>query len=430
MKKRTFTVFLICALALVSCAGNPPAGDKTSEMSTTDEKTKTVETAQKTLETEAELGIAHPLRFTDDITIYDAKDRLTEKVYEIPTKLDEHHFLIVGEILAKNKLSAMVMEAENPDAWPETPMDMVAIGYYDLAKGTFVPVRDVNQAPYPSLDEIGSMHLNALDEERLLFDVYNADTIEYSIYTMADGSIEELARFPHTEEYWFAGIPYVTREHLYLPEPMEGGGVRTHIYDRKTLEEVKTSEAGEELKLYKGEEVYRKRGKIGEVEWTDELWIGDGGYQWESRKGEGLIRFGIAAEPEAVYTLSQYLDSSELKEDLTEDDRTSQMVYAPYHVVREMPADKIIARVRGDYLDMMVGDKWIGLWKASFSEETLERKAYIYIPEEKIALRIDFPESCSTLMLSPVESYAVLYGDREDDADKFKVYTYEPRAEK
>lgn len=426
MKKRTFTVFLICALALVSCAGNPPVGDKTSEMSTTDEKTKTVETAEKPLATEAELGMAHPMRFADDITIYNAKDRLTEKVYEVPTKLDENRFLIVGGILAKDKLSAIVMEAKDPDAWPETLMDMVAIGYYDLAKGAFVPVRDVNEAPYPSLEEIGSMHLNQLDEERLIFDVYHADTIEYFIYTMADGSLEELVRFPHTEDDWFAGIPYVTREHLYIPEPMEGGGVRTHIYDRKTLEEIKTSEAGEELRLYKGKEVYR----TGPSNGMEELHIGDATYAWESTKEEWLHQFGVTAEPEAVYMLSQYLKSNELEEDVTEEDRINQMGYAPYHVVREMPADKIIAQMRGDYLDMSVGDRWIGFWKAGFSEETLERKAYIYIPEEKIALRIDFPEPCSTLMLSPVESYAVLYGDREDDADKFKVYTYEPRSEK
>ncbi len=430
MKKRTFTVFFICALALVSCAGNPPAGDKTSEMSTTDEKTKTVETAEKPLATEAELGIAHPMRFADDIKIYNAKDRLTEKAYEVPTKLDENHFLIVGEILAKDKLSAIVMEAKDPDAWPETPMDMVAIGYYDLEKGTFVLVRDVNEAPYPSLDEIGSMHLHALDEERLVFDVYHADTIEYFIYTMADGSLEELVRFPHTEDDWFAGIPYVTREHLYIPEPMEGGRVRTHIYDRKTLEEIKTSEAGEELKLYRGEEVYRKGGASGEDTWTDELWIGDDGFKWESTKEEWLLGFGVTADPEAVYMLSQSLRSNELEEDVTEDDRIHQMVYAPYHVVREMPADKIIAQMRGDYLDMSVGDRWIGFWKASYSEEKVEKNAYIYMPAEKIALRIDFPRPCSTLMLSTTEPYAVLYGDRDDEAGKFIIYTYEPRAEK
>ena len=430
MKKRTFTVFLICALALVSCAGNSHAGDKTSEMTTTDEKTKTVETAKKPLATEAELGIVHPMRFADDIKIYDAKDKLTEKVYEVPTKLDENRFLIVGGILAKDKLSAIVMEAKDPDAWPETLMDMVAIGYYDLEKGAFVPVRDVNEAPHPSLEEVGSMHLNQLDEERLVFDVYHADTIEYFIYTMADGSLEELVRFPHTEDDWFAGIPYVTREHLYIPEPMEGGGVRTHIYDRKTLEEIKTSEAGEELRLYKGEEVYRTGAQTGETEWTEELHIGEATYAWEAAKEEWLLGFGVTAEPEAVYMLSQYLRSNELEEDVTEADRTNEMGYAPYHVVREMPADKIIARVRGDYLDMSVGDRWIGFWKAGYSEEKVEKNAYIYIPEEKIALRIDFPEPCSTLMLSPVESYAVLYEDREDDADKFMIYTYEPRAEK
>ena len=426
MKKRTFTVFLICALALVSCAGNPPVGDKTSEMSTTDEKTKTVETAEKPLATEAELGMAHPMRFADDTTIYNAKDRLTEKVYEVPTKLDENRFLIVGGILAKDKLSAIVMEAKDPDAWPETLMDMVAIGYYDLAKGAFVPVRDVNEAPYPSLEEIGSMHLNQLDEERLIFDVYHADTIEYFIYTMADGSLEELVRFPHTEDDWFAGIPYVTREHLYIPEPMEGGGVRTHIYDRKTLEEIKTSEAGEELRLYKGKEVYR----TGPSNGMEELHIGDATYAWESTKEEWLHQFGVTAEPEAVYMLSQYLKSNELKEDLTEDDRINQMGYAPYHVVREMPADKIIAQMRGDYLDMSVGDRWIGFWKASYSEEKVEKNAYIYMPAEKIALRIDFPRPCSTLMLSTTEPYAVLYGDRDDEAGKFIIYTYEPRAEK
>lgn len=428
MKKRTFTVFLICALALVSCAGNSHAGDKTSEMSTTDE-TKTVETAEKALATEAELGIAHPMRFADDIKIYDAKDKLTEKVYEGPTKLDENRFLIVGDILAKDKLSAMVMDAEDSDAWPETPMNMVAIGYYDLAKGAFVPVRDVNEAPYPSLEEIGSMHLNQLDEERLVFDVYHADTIEYFVYTMADGSLEELVRFPHTEEYWFAGRPYVTREHLYIPQSVESGGVRTHIYDRKTLEEGKTSEAGEELRLYRGEEVYRTGAKTGETEWTEELHIGDATYAWEAAKEEWLLQFGVTAEPEAVYTLSQYLRSNELKEDLTEDDRINQMGYAPYHVVREMPADKIIAQMRGDYLDMSVGDRWIGFWKAGFSGEQAERYAYLYVPEENIALRIAVEEPASSLLVLPTAPYAVLYGDRDDEAGKFMIYTYEPRAE-
>lgn len=426
MKKRTFTVFLICALALVSCAGNPAAGDKTSEMTTTDEKIKTVETAQKPLATEAELGIAHPMRFADDIKIYNATDRLTEKVYEVPTKLDENRFLIVGGILAKDKLSAIVMEAKDPDAWPDTLMDMVAIGYYDLAKGAFVPVRDVNEAPYPSLEEIGSMHLNQLDEERLVFDVYHADTIEYFIYTMADGSLEELVRFPHTEDDWFAGIPYVTREHLYIPEPMEGGSVRTHIYDRKTLEEIKTFEAGEELKLYKGEEVYH----TGRSNGTEELHIGDAAYVWESTKEEWLHGFGVTAEPEAVYMLSQYLESNELEEDVTEDDRTNEMGYAPYHVVREMPADKIIAQMRGDYLDMIVGDRWIGFWKAGYSGEEAERYAYLYVPEENIALRIAVEEPASALLVLPTAPYAVIYGDRDDEAGKFMIYTYEPRAEK
>ena len=395
-------------------------------MSTTDEKTKTVETAEKPLATEAELGIVHPMRFADDVRIYDAKDKLTEKVYEVPTKLDENRFLIVGEILAKDKLSAIVMDAEDPDAWPETPMNMVAIGYYDLAKGAFVPVRDVNEAPYPSLEEVGSMHLNALDEDRMLLDVCKPETIEYYVYTIADGSLEELARFPHTEEYWFAGRPYVTRDALYIPQSVESGGVRTHIYDRKTLKEIKTSEAGEELRLYKGEEVYRTGGSNG----TEELHIGDATYAWESTKEEWLHQFGVTAEPEAVYMLSQYLDSSELKEDLTEDDRINQMGYAPYYVVREMPADKVVARMRGDYLDMSVGDEWIAFWKTGFSEEKVEKNAYIYMPAEKIALRIDFPRPSSTLMLSPTEPYAVLYGDRENDADTVMVYTYEPRAEK
>ena len=429
MKKRTFTVFLICALALVSCAGNPADGDKTSEMTTTDE-TKTVETAQKPLATEAELGMTHPMRFADDITICNAKDRLTEKVYEVPTKLDENRFLIVGGILAKDKLSAIVMEAKDPDAWPETLMDMVAIGYYDLAKGTFVPVRDVNEAPYPSLEEIGNMHLNQLDEERLVFDVYHAETIEYFVYTMADGKLEKLTSFPHTEENWFAGLPYATREHLYIPEPMEGGGVRTHIYDRKTLEEVKISEAGEELKLYRGEEVYRTGAQTGETEWTEELHIGDATYAWAAAKEEWLHQFGVTAEPEAVYTLSQYLRSNELEEDVTEDDRTNEMGYAPYHVVREMPADKIIAQMRGDYLDMSVGDRWIGFWKAGFSGEEAERYAYLYVPEDNIALRIAVPEPWSDFLVLPTAPYAAICGYRDDEAGKFRIYTYEPRAEK
>ena len=63
-------------------------------------------------------------------------------------------------------------------------------------------------------------------------------------------------------------------------------------------------------------------------------------------------------------------------------------------------------------------------------ELKVEKNAYIYMPAEKIALRIDFPRPSSTLMLSPTEPYAVLYGDRDDEAGKFMIYTYEPRAEK
>ena len=428
MKAKKIMAFLICALALISCEGNA-TGDATSERSTTDES-KTVETAGQALATEAELGIVHPLRFADDIKIYDAKDRLTEKQYEIPTKIGENRFLTVGSILAKGKLSAFVYKAEHPDAWPDTQMDMVAIGYYDLEKGAFVPVRDVDQPPYPTLEEVQSTHINPLDETRLVLDVYTPESIDYYVYTMADGKLEKLTGFPHTEEGWFAGIPYVTRGYLYLPEAMANGGTRTHIYDRKTLKEGKISEAGDELRLYKGGEVYRKGGPSGEDNWTNELWIGDGGFKWESAKHEWLLGFGITAEPEAVYTLSQYLESKELEEDLTEADRKNGAEFAPYHVVREMPAGKVIARLRGDYLDMSVGDEWIAFWKGDYIDENIEKKAYIYIPGEKTALRIDFPRPCNLLLLSPVEPYAVLYADQNDMTENVTVFAYEPRAEK
>ena len=454
MKAKKIMAFLICALALISCAGNA-TGDATSERSTMDES-KTVKTTGKLLATEAELGLVHPLRFADDVKIYDAKDRLTEKVYEIPRKLDENHFLgLNGEVLAKDKLYAWVSKTEGHDTFLLAGEDLVAIGYYDLAKGAFVPVChyegdfvrvwDENKPPYPSVEGIKGAGLHALDEERLLLSIRYADAIEYFIYTMADGSLEELVRFPLTEENYSYGIPYVTREYLYIPEPrnlVRNGAVRTHIYDRKTLEEVKiaeeacaASEMGKDLLLYKGEEVYHTWRSTGETSWsgTHKLHIGDASYEWEwgTAKNEQLRQFGITAEPEAVYTVSTYLERNELEEDVTEDDSITYDVtdYTEHEVVREMPADKIIAQISGSYVGMSVGDRWIGFDRGGSATEEMARYVYIYIPGEKIALRIAMPEPWRELHVLPTAPYAAIRAVRDDEA-KYMIYTYEPRAEK
>lgn len=417
--KKLFSICLLVAM-LVACT-NAPAENATPEATgETSEASEQHETTE-TLKTEAELGIAHPLRFADDIKIYDAETRLKRTMYEIPYQLDEDHYLLVEQPLAKGKLAAKVLEL-SPDQSSYTTTE---IGYYDLDKKTFVKISDISGPMHTTAIEIEQVRLYALDESRLLYEVFHPDSMEYFTYTFADGSLEKLDQLGWEGDYWYPGRPHVSGDRLYLPAPLEGEIVGTHLYDRTTLEKIGTKDVGYDLYSYRGEDVYTLNGPNpdGSHEWL--AWIGDQKYAWETKKDENFMGLGVTTEPEAVFFLSQYLGSHELDEDLTEEDRAWDPDLVQYQVLSEMPEEKVIARLRGAYIDMQVTDRWVGLRKTPDQDEKSKRMAYIYLPGERTALRIIAPDTYSDFFLLPSEPYAVLYGDRGEYDTTTRVYVYE-----
>lgn len=426
--KKLLSICLLVAM-LVGCTNAPaenatPEATEESSEAETATKTETVgENTPKVMKTEAELGIAHPLRFADDIKIYDAETRLKRTMYEIPYQLDEDHYLLVEQPLAKGKLAAKVLEL-SPD---HSSYTTTAIGYYDLVKNVFVEISDISGPQKSTSIEIEQVRLYALDESRLLYEVFHPDSMEYFTYTFADGNLEKLDQLQWEGDYWYPGRPHVSGDRLYLPAPLEFEIVGTHIYDRTTLEKIGMKDVGYDLYSYRGEDVSAAHALYanGSHEWI--AFIGERRYFWNTLKDENFMGLGVTTEPEAVFFLSQYLGSHELDEDLTEEDRAWDPDLVQYQVLREMPEEKVIARLRGAYIDMQVTDRWVGLRKTPDQDEKSKRMAYIYLPGERTALRIIAPDTYSDFFLLPSEPYAVLYGDRGDYDTTTHVYVYEPK---
>lgn len=422
--KKSLSILILLTLFAVSCTHTPATkGEGTGETCTTSETATNV--APAVAKTEAELGILHPLRFADDVKIYQADDVLHRKEYEVPKMLDAHQMLVIGHPLAKGKLAATVYEVRDPNVKEERYPNALAIGYYDLDKKEMVKIRETGASAGVSQEDIQKIHLYPLDEARLLYEVYQEGGIEYFTYAFADGKLTKFAEIKTGDDYWFAGVPYLSRDHLYIPEPMPHEVVRTHVYDCKTLEEVKTSDKGAELRLLDGKEVYLTGYASGDTAWTEELHIGHEITSWESAKKESLLEMGVTSEPQAVYTLTQYLDSRELEEDLTEEDRTREELYTPYVVVRDETAKKDIVRMRGSYLEMRVSEGLLGLWKVTRKKDQVTRSAYFYLPKENCALRVTVPETCTAFLMLQAEPYAVLFGDQEANEKTLTVYTFE-----
>lgn len=417
--KKCLSIVILLTLFAVSCTHTPTTkGEGTGETGTTSETATNV--APAVAQTEAELGILHPLRFADDVKIYQADDVLHRKEYEVPYRLDEHRMLIVGHPLARGKLSAQRIE-RTPDSPDYTT---TAVGYYDLERSQFVAIADVSKPPYPTSDELMQMRLYALDETRLLYETFHPGTMEYFTYSFADGKLERLDRFEWDTDNGYPGRPHVSGDRLYLPTPLENGRVASHIYDRKTLEKIETRESGYDLRAYRGEDVYMLYApNDAPNEW--QAWIGDQKYVWDTNKGENLLGIGVTTKPEAVYFLSQFFGTHELDEDLTAEDRAQDPDRIGYQVLREMPADHLIARVRGAYLDAQVTDAWVGFRKTPVHDPEGMRMAYVYLPEEKTALRITLTEPCRDFYLLQSEPYAVLFGDQTEDGKSLTVYTFE-----
>lgn len=422
--KKLFSILMLVAM-LVACT-NAPAENATPEATGETSEAET-EHMPEVMKTESELGITHPLRFADDIKIYDAKDVIKETKYEIPWQLDEQHYLLTGGLVAKDKFFAKTYYAEDDRAWKDENYKITSIGYYDLKKGAFVSVPDVDNPSHSSEEKFISTYLYPLDETRLLYEVQRSDATEYFAYTMADGSFEKIDRLTWSGEDWYAGAPYVAGKYLYIPMPYEDDQTRTHIYHRETLKKIKTVDLGHDLHTYRGEDAYTKGYEYGEHAWMQELHIGGETYRWDSAKDEYLLGFGFTSKPEAFYTLSQSRLSHELDEDLTETDRQENTGFVPYQVLHEMSTGKVIARMRGDFLEMTVAETWLGIWKLIAHDGLATREGYLYLPNEKAALRVTIPEPCSAFLLLPYGRYAVLKGYRDENKKMTTVYTFEPK---
>lgn len=123
---------------------------------------------------------------------------------------------------------------------------------------------------------------------------------------------------------------------------------------------------------------------------------------------------GVTTEPEAVFFLSQYLGSHELDEDLTEEDRAWDPDLVQYQVLSEMPEEKVIARLRGAYIDMQVTDQWVGL-------------LYLLLPEKKEVVRIPRAPGEFGLHLLSYERWGLLSFISDTESESYTVHTIEEK---
>lgn len=433
---KTLRLYVFCLFiffALSGCTGEKPATKEMTETKTTEGKAEEIKKEtkgerreeKKTLPTEKELGIKHPINFHDDIKIYAADDFITMKRYEVPTKIDEHHMLITDTILAKGKLHATVILRMKGDTDGGVHYRTEAIGYYDLEKKELVRIRDIHEAPYPSSEELDSSRFYPMDEDHFIYEEIDFGVTKYSIYSISDGSFTEIERFENEEELHYQGPPYITKDHLYLLELTEDQTVRTHIYDRKTRKKIRIVEGVMNVYLSHFGLVYTNKTQF-ENPWSKELYIGDHVYRWDGEKGEFFIYCAIGSHPDQVYALLQYEGTDELDGDITEENGNGEKVYVPSSKLYAFPDDREIFSNVGDLPSIQVTDRWISLWRICEHEGKDIPLAYLYIPEERIALRIEAPEESAYLMLLPYERYALFDGYGDDETGVKVVYTIVP----
>ena len=439
---RLTALVLVLVLVTVACSAGMSPSATTGEERTAEE-TKT-ETAQKkkpvigptkgkrALKSEVELGIKHPIRFATGTRIVSSEDALIEKSYEVPVRLDDNHRLVLAEPLAKGKLLALRFRVgKGEDFWLEGQMETYipdAIGYYDLEKGELVTVAEVGKGTIKTFEDMRAISLRPLDEEHFLYENFTEDKLEYSVYTVQDGSLKTIAtyHFEPDEVLYYAAPPYTTGDVFYLFELVSEDSLMVHAYDAKTYKELWAKEGGQMNLPFQGDVVHTEEYMDADEHWWKDLTIGEDMFTWDVSGGEILTEFGVGTDPDGVYTLSRYENTDALEEDLTEEDKKSDLI-VPYYAVHRLPQGDEIAKMRGEFLAMQVAGPWMFLARSMWGEEEVSRPIYLVTPGKHEAIRIESGTSVYNAELLSFDRYLVVHDVTPVEAKTTTIRTYEPR---
>lgn len=421
MKKWKIGAVIFCTVALVACGGKeaPATKEETSEMGTMEETT--TEETVSSLPSERETGMTHPIDFAEGMKIVSEEARLTRTSYELPAMLDETHEIRYGGPLARGKIGVSIDLIDDPGDGRPADHRLSSVGYYDLAEQKIVVVAETEREPYSNSNARQDM-LFPMDEEHILYMDQNEEEVIYSIYTIADGTLTELARFDRGESM-FEPTPYADGKRIYLAAEENGQDV-VHVYDAKTHEKLRTIEGYEMARARKDREVLGRTVHVDGDHWTDELLVDDVLHSWESEKGEHLMDYGVG-NGDAVYALTRYDNSDELEEDITEDDRNDleEKNIVPYFELTDLDTGRVFARERGENLMMSTSQSWVALWRDMGEDRTTK---YLLLPEVDEVVRITNDKPTAGLYLLPYERYGVMKEVREEQRDSVTVHIFEP----
>lgn len=420
MKKWKIWAAILCAAALVACGGEEvPTKDETSKMGTMEETT--MEETTSSVPSERETGMTHPIDFAEDMKIVPEEARLTRTSYDLPAMLDETHEIHYGGPLTRGKIKVSIDLIDDPGDGRPADHRLSSVGYYDLKEQKIVVVAETEREPYSNSNARQDM-LFPMDEGHILYMDQNEDEVIYSIYTIADGTLTELARFDRGESM-LERTPYADGERIYLVAEENGQDV-VHVYDAKTHEKLRTIEGYEMARSRKDGEILGRYINVDGDHWTVELLVDDVLHSWESGKGEYLMDYGVG-NGDAVYALTRYDQSDKLEEDLTEDDRKDleENIIVPYFELTDLDTGRVFARERGEHLLMSASKSWLALWRDMGEDRTTK---YLLLPEVNEVVRITNDQATAGFYLLPYERYGVMKEYREENRDSVTVHIFEP----
>lgn len=419
MKKRiTMLAIVLAMLFAVSCAKEAP------QAPTEEETTTTVATGEEvgkedSLPTEEELGITHPIRLAPDMRIVAAEDELEMKSYTVKTAYDETHDLILGEPLARGILSATLGEIKKNGT--QQRYDMVGIGYYDLEAANFVQIADLD----PEKRESETTVLFPYDEGRFFRVKIKDNEVSYSVYTIADGSMEDFARIQVDGAISYGTRPVVTDDKIYIGAVYdEGTKMATYVFDRATAKELEVMEGIFDARPWKDGLVTMSKGDSEKS--VVELTVGEAKYTWADEDRRYISGFGVGTDPAGIYVLTADYNSDALKDDLTQLERKKSSEY-PYFELRDWSTSegKVLAAQRGStMMTLSVSDSWIGL--SRMAERAEGEFRYLLIPGENKAVRIATEHGSDGVELLPYAKYGIIKEPWQGNLDRV-VYTIEPK---
>ena len=419
MKKRiTMLAIVLAMLFAVSCAKEAP------QAPTEEETTTTVATGEEvgkegSLPTEEELGITHPIRLASDMRIVAAEDELEMKSYTVKTSYDETHDLILGEPIARGILSATLGEIKKDGT--KGSYDMVGVGYYDLEAAKFVQIADLD----PEKRESETTVLFPYDEGRFVREKIKDNEVSYSVYTIADGSMEDFARIQVDGEISYGKRPVVTDDKIYIGVVYdEGTKSATYVFDRATMKELEVKEGIFDARPWKDGLVTMSKGDPEKS--VVEMTVGEEKFTWADKDRRYISGFGVGTDPAGIYVLTTDYKSDALEDDLTELERKKSSEY-PYFELRDWSTGegKVLAAQRGStMMTLSVSDSWIGL--SRMAERAEGEFRYLLIPGENKAVRIATDHGSDAVELLPYAKYGIIKEPWQVSLDRV-VYTIEPK---